>query len=294
MQSLSEISTSLDLGPDGVWTTRSVSPVSYPEAGNDLYFAIEDSSFWFGHRNHCILEAARLLPPPGPIFDVGGGNGFVARALQDAGWDVVLVEPGPRGAANAVRRGVRHVVRAAFGDAGFLPGSIPAIGLFDVLEHTADQHAFLSSLARCLIPGGRIYITVPASRWLWSHEDEDAGHFRRYSLADLSRALEKTGFAVEYATHFFGFVPLLALPWRVLPYRLGFAGKPGAPERVRAEHEVANPFARRVLEFLTAREVRRLRRRRASRFGGSCLVVAQIPIRASCPPAFAPPSPPDR
>jgi SAM-dependent methyltransferase len=275
MRPLSEISTNLALGPDGVWTTRAVSPVSYPEIGNELCFAIEDSSFWFRHRNQCILQAVRLLPPSGPIFDVGGGNGFVARALQDAGFEVVLVEPGPHGSANALGRGIRHVVRAAFGDAGFLPGSIPAIGLFDVLEHIADPQAFLASLARCLPPGGRIYVTVPASQWLWSREDEDAGHFRRYSLADLSRAFEESGFAVEYATHFFGFVPLPTLLRRVLPYRLGLAAKPGAVERARADHEVSSPIANRALEFLTARELRRLRLRRVSRFGGSCLAVGR-------------------
>ena len=224
MRPLSEISANLELSPGGVWTARSVSPVSYPESGNDINYAIEDSSFWFRHRNACILEAARLFPPPGTIFDIGGGNGFVARALQRAGLEAVLVEPGPIGAANAVRRGVRHVVRAAFGDAGFLQGSISAIGLFDVLEHIEDQHRFLASVERCLVPGGRIYITVPASQWLWSREDLDAGHFRRYSVADLSRALQDAGLAVEFATHFFGFLPLPELFARALPYRLGLAG----------------------------------------------------------------------
>src|ERR1035438_2021864 len=161
MRSLTEISANLELGPDGVWTTRSVSPVSYPESGNDLCFAVEDTSFWFRHRNACIVEAARLLPPPGTLFDIGGGNGFVARALQDEGWEVVLVEPGPRGTDNAMRRGIRHVVRAAFDDARFLPGTIPAMGLFDVIEHIEEEQRFLASLERCLIPGGRIYLTVP-------------------------------------------------------------------------------------------------------------------------------------
>jgi hypothetical protein len=125
------------------------------------------------------------------------------------------------------------VVRAAFADAGFLPGAIPAIGLFDVLEHIEDQHRFLASLAGCLIPGGRIYVTVPASRWLWSREALDAGHFRRYGVAELSRAIEDAGLAVR----------------RVPPYRLGFPGVPPTLERVRADHQAAGSLASRVLRI---------------------------------------------
>jgi len=285
MRPLSEISANLEFSAAGLWTARSVSEVSYPESGNDFCFAVEDSSFWFRHRNACILEAARLFPPPGTVFDVGGGNGFVACALQDAGWEVVLVEPGPRGAANALRRGVRHVVRAAMDDAGFLPGTIPAIGLFDVLEHIEDPHRFLASIKACLMPGGRIYITVPASQWLWSREDVDAGHFRRYSLPELSGTLRKAGLEVEFATHFFGFLPLPQLLWRVLPYRLGLASAPPSAERARAEHQASGSTVNRVLRVLTGRELRRLQRRRVSRFGGSCLAVARKAGGAPAPAA---------
>jgi 2-polyprenyl-3-methyl-5-hydroxy-6-metoxy-1,4-benzoquinol methylase len=35
-------------------------------------------------------------------------------------------------------------------------------GLFDVIEHVADHHGFLSACAQEMGPGGYIYITVPA------------------------------------------------------------------------------------------------------------------------------------
>jgi len=59
---------------------------------------------------------------------------------QDAGLEVVLVEPGSAGAANARRRGIRHVVCAALEDAGFIPASLPAISLFDVVEHMKEDY----------------------------------------------------------------------------------------------------------------------------------------------------------
>src|SRR5260221_290852 len=90
---LSAFAQNIELGQDGLWEARTVSDVSYPECGNELCFAIEESSFWFRHRNNCILEAIKSFPVPGAFFDVGGGNGYVARALQNAGLEVVLVEP---------------------------------------------------------------------------------------------------------------------------------------------------------------------------------------------------------
>ena len=69
------------------------------------------------------------------MFDIGGGNGFVSLGVQGAGIETVLVEPGPEGAQNAKNRGLQHVVCASFQNAAFESGKIPAIGVFDVVEH---------------------------------------------------------------------------------------------------------------------------------------------------------------
>ena len=46
-------------------------------------------------------------------------------------------------------------------------------------------------------------MTVPAYGWLWSAEDEHAGHHRRYSLGRLDALLARCAFHVDYATYFF-------------------------------------------------------------------------------------------
>ena len=272
---LREIAPHLELGADGSWGARQVAEVSYPAEGNDQCFAVEDSSFWFRHRNLCILEAVKLFPPGGTFFDVGGGNGYVARALQESGVDVVLVEPGAAGVRNALERGIRCVVRATLEDAGVLPETLPAVGLFDVVEHIPDDYGFLTGIRRLMIPGGRVYITVPAYQWLWSGEDISAGHSRRYTVGGLSRVLEKAGYSVDFATYFFGFLPIPILLRRALPYRLGFSGKNVAENVVRSDHEVSHPLVDRILNGLTSRELSRIAARRPLRMGGSCLAVAR-------------------
>ncbi len=273
----------LRLGDDGIWSCEASAAVSYPEGGNEACFAVEDSSFWFGHRNQCILEAVKQFPPQGAIFDVGGGNGFVARALQDAGIDVVVVEPGPRGAANARSRGVRHVVRATLEEAGFARASLPAVGLFDVVEHIPDDLRFLENLHGYLTEQGRVYITVPACPWLWSHEDESAGHFRRYTSRSLSNLLAGAGLTVDYLTAIFDFLPLPIFCSRVLPYRLHLAGSPGESRcgGLGREHELRSPFVRRVLGWTFRRELKRIQDLRKTRFGGSLLAVGSKRQRRS-------------
>jgi len=278
MIALTTISRNLEQTAEGVWCSRSRSPISYPEWGNEACFQVEESSFWFRHRNACIFEAVKLYPPSGPLFDVGGGNGFVAKSMQDAGFEVVLVEPGTVGAGNARRRGIQYVVRATLEDAGFLPDSLPAISLFDVVEHMEDDRKFLDTIRFHLSANGRVYLTVPAYQALWSLEDIAAGHHRRYSRRSIRRLLVETGFAVEFLTGFFQFLPPAIFALRVIPFRLGLdisseAGQVGS--RIRWQHGISTGWMSGPLNWIQQREVTRIRRRRQSRFGASWLVVAR-------------------
>lgn len=151
---------------DGIFVVPNTPKLSYPEEGNALCFQLEEKSFWFRHRNQCILEAVRQFPSPDPLLDVGGGNGFTSRALQEAGYDVILVEPGPAGAQNARARGVSMVICSTLQDLDLPDGQIGAIGMFDVLEHIKDDLEILRYAHAKLVRNGRLYLTVPAGSLL--------------------------------------------------------------------------------------------------------------------------------
>jgi 2-polyprenyl-3-methyl-5-hydroxy-6-metoxy-1,4-benzoquinol methylase len=57
--------------------------------------------------------------------------------------------------------------------------------LMDVIEHCPDPVAVLRQASEFLLPGGRLFVTVPAFPALWSGHDEFLGHYRRYTLASL-------------------------------------------------------------------------------------------------------------
>jgi SAM-dependent methyltransferase len=270
---ISKIAGNLELREDGIWVSRNPSTVSYPEEGNQNCLALEESSFWFEHRNDCILEMVRRYPPAGTIFDLGGGNGYVANGLQQAGFSAALVEPGLNGVENAARRGVNLLICSTLEDARFHNGTLPAVGAFDVLEHIADEETFLAEIYRSLIPGGRFYLTVPAYQGLWSVDDEYAGHYRRYTRKRLSASLARAGFQVEMITYIFFMLPPPIYVFRVLPSRLGLRKRQDW-EAYSREHYRRNDLVGQLLRRLLAWEIARLRAGKIVPVGGSCLAVA--------------------
>jgi len=277
MTDIASIASGLERRADDIWYARLTAPVSYPETDSEEFFQLEDRSFWFQHRNACILAAVAAFPPASgkAIFDIGGGNGFVAAALQQAGRDVVLVEPGAAGAARARQRGIKTVICASLEAVGFSPGALGAVGLFDVIEHVEDDVAFLSSVRRLVVEKSLLYATVPAHRALWSDEDVTAGHFRRYSIRSISDALSRAGFNVIYGTYIFRPLPVPIFLRRSLPFRLCPDRQLSKRRIVASDHDAATGIIGWALRRILAPEIRMIAHSRRMRFGGSVLIVAE-------------------
>jgi hypothetical protein len=268
---LPRLAPGLKLGQDGIWFAQHGGAISYPAHGNAACRQIEDRSFWFKHRSRCIVALVRRFAPDEPLLDIGGGNGFVAHALQAAGIPPVLLEPGLEGAVAARRRGIEQVVCARLEDVDFRPGAIASIGLFDVLEHIEDDLAALHRVRALMRDGSRLFLTVPAFNLLHSADDVAAGHFRRYTRAGLLRLLRQAGFAPEFATYLFAPLPLPLFLLRSVPSWLGL--RRGLDERQAAEH-VPQGLVARMIEAVLAAEASRIESGRTVPFGTSCCAVA--------------------
>jgi SAM-dependent methyltransferase len=257
-----EIATRVHRAEDGIWYSKLRSSISYPESGNETYFEFEDTSFWFNHRNRCIVKLLKCFPP----------NGL----LQDAGWPVALLEPGIHGAKNARLRGLETIISSTFEDAGFLEATIPAAGIFDVLEHVPDDLEFLQLLARSLRKDGRLYLTVPTLPGLWSAEDDEAGHYRRYTSGKLRRVIRQAGLELDYLTYFFTALPIPIFLLRSLPYRLGCSREPTrVAQRNRTEHTAPNGPLNAALQAILNRELLNIGAGRTMVVGSSCIAAAR-------------------
>jgi len=154
------------------------------------------------------------------VLDVGAGSGFFSRVL--------LARTGCR-AATCVDLNYSHDwIETESGkpirfvrQVDHFDGRLAL--MMDVLEHVADDSAFLQAYAAKLQPGARILITVPAMPWMWSGHDVFLEHYRRYTRKSLDQAIEAAGLRRVSSCYFFGLaLPVAAgvrLGRRLLPWR---------------------------------------------------------------------------
>lgn len=271
MIDLSKFTNNLNLR-EGIWRAPRHVDISYPKTANHDFYPLEEESFWFNHRNQIIGKAVSAYAKASRIFlDVGAGNGFTSRYLGKLQFEPIVLEPGADGAVNARRRGLENVVHSTLDEAQFFPNSFSNIGLFDVLEHIEDDKRFLAELKRILMPGGRIFITVPAFNLLWSQNDVNAGHFRRYTLPGISTLAQSIGLRVVYSTYFFVALPASIFCLRSIPFRLGYTFK---NLFAKASREHRPSLLSGILRFFFAMEIDRIPKR-SLKFGSSCLVIIE-------------------
>ncbi|MGO9098780.1 MAG: methyltransferase domain-containing protein [Mycobacterium sp.] len=143
--------------------------------------------------------------------------------------------------------------------------------MFDVLEHIEDGAGALQQVHALLQPPGLLFLTVPAYPFLPSVDVAEAGHFRRYTLRSLTRAVIGSGFRPEYATYLFAPLPPFVLLLRTLPSLLGLR-RPSDPE-VQASEHVRQGFSAGMVERLLNTEAQRIEAGGIIPFGTSCLAV---------------------
>ncbi len=270
---ISELAVNLN-EKNGFYTLEEKSIISFPEDGNDSCFQLEDNSFWFKHRNKCILNVIKNYQVEGVFLDIGGGNGYVTKMLQENGYETVLIEPGLAGCINAKSRGLNMVVNAALEDIQFSQSAkVSAIGAFDVIEHIEDDIAFLRSCYEVLDEKGKLFIAVPAFQSLWSEDDIIAGHFRRYTTDSLTRVIEDAGFKVKYITYFFQPLVLPIFLFRTIPSK--FRSRKITMENSKEEHGTEGGLVINIMNLLLKGEAAMISSKKHISFGSSILMVAE-------------------
>lgn len=164
---------------------------------------LEDRHFWYKARRAIIRQTLRRLniPAKASILEIGAGGGANAEMLAEFG-ELTLAEPSETFRKYLAAKSF-EASDIALPDIGNLAGhEFDLIALFDVLEHVEDDLEALRNISAILRTGGKIILTVPACKFLWSRYDVSMGHFRRYSKKQLSDVAKKAGLEVEYISHF--------------------------------------------------------------------------------------------
>jgi SAM-dependent methyltransferase len=144
--------------------------------------------------------AARLaaIAPPGPVLDVGSGDGALLGALRRSGREATGLEREPgEGAVDL--------------DIGEVEGRWAAVVFWHSLEHLAEPARALQTAAELLVPGGVLVISVPNAeslqcrlfgrRWLAL---DPPRHLVHLGSAVLRRRLAELGLRVERVSYLRG------------------------------------------------------------------------------------------
>jgi SAM-dependent methyltransferase len=167
--------------------------------------ALDQRHWWYRARREVIRALiARLARPPegGRILEIGCGTGHNLAMLSAFG-TVDALELDSEARAIAEDRLGRSVMSAPLPElAGVPDAGYDLIGAFDVIEHIADDAAAIRSIATKLTPGGKLVMTVPAHRWMWSAHDVVNHHKRRYSKRSLKRLIEASPLRLDRIGYF--------------------------------------------------------------------------------------------
>jgi 2-polyprenyl-3-methyl-5-hydroxy-6-metoxy-1,4-benzoquinol methylase len=170
----------------------------------DAYPELYRHHWWWRVREEILLRKIRSIvtkTPHARILDVGCGAGLFFDQLEQFG-HVEGVES-DRAAVQASGRWRPRIAVGNLDDTYQSAAPFDLILMLDVLEHIHDTDQIVRRAAELLTPSGRILVTVPAFKWLWTAHDDMNHHVTRYSARQLRGMLSRNGLRVIEARYMF-------------------------------------------------------------------------------------------
>lgn len=171
-----------------------------------------------------VLDSLCIPPSERRLFELGCGNGSVAKVLSQLGWDITGVYPSTEGIAqaNAVYPELRLETGSAYDSLSDEYGQFPVVLSLEVVEHVYSPRVYARTAFDLLQEGGLAILSTPYHGYwknlamalagkmdahftaLWDH-----GHIKFWSMRTLSELLSEAGF-VDIRFKRVGRVPLIA------------------------------------------------------------------------------------
>jgi SAM-dependent methyltransferase len=238
----------------------------------ELEAGIDPSSHWYyqSKKLPMLSYVKKQLDKHQPIqiIDVGSGSGFFAYEIEKTFSSqinkVYLVDIG------YTKEEMQATQAQKIEKALYIPERIEnsVVILMDVLEHIEDDIAMLQAIKKnCVGDNNHFFITVPAFESLWSGHDDYLGHYRRYRIATLKRALKTANFTVTNSYYLYG--TLFPLVWTIRKITNLF--KKG---EAQSDMKPTSDFINTLLLKFNAAEMRNAKNNKL--FGVSCVAQGKI------------------
>jgi SAM-dependent methyltransferase len=167
------------------------------------FVELEENHFWFiGRRRIFVTLLDEQLAGRGDleVLDVGCGAGGMIGPLSRYG-HVTGLDVSEELLEVCRSRGYDVVQGDAY-DLPVNPGSIDLITLFDTIEHIRDDVGVLRECREALRPGGLLFMSGPAYRFLYAQQDRIVHHERRYTAREMRAKLTEAGLAPAKVSYF--------------------------------------------------------------------------------------------
>jgi SAM-dependent methyltransferase len=155
----------------------------------EKYIKFSSEYWWFASRRRLLDILLKKYQCQGPILEGGCGSGENFSVLSKYG-TVIGIDISEKLARYGQSLG-RNIVVGDITRLPFPDETFSTVVLLDVIEHIDDDNLAIKEAFRVLKPEGKIIVSVPAFRWLWSYHDTINGHQRRYSMKELRDLLER-------------------------------------------------------------------------------------------------------
>ena len=172
-----------------------------------------------------LSNTVRSLDGVGSVVDLGCGNGYLARKLLAAGYEVAGVDASPTGIAVAKKEDARGRFFVERIDAGLTERlslkNVDCAISSDVIEHLYRPADLMECASGLLAPGGYLVVGTPYHGYLknialslfdqWDAHHcvgWDGGHIKFFSVKTLRELVQRHGFT-DLRFRFFGRGPYL-------------------------------------------------------------------------------------
>jgi len=181
------------------------------------------------HMFYCLDRFIEQYRLQGPFLEVGCGRGDVSAYLANKGWQGAAIDFSDAAVAQAsANLRAFPQITVAKQSLAEVTGTFDCIIMWDVLEHIDDDRGALRIVERLLRPGGQLLLAVPSNPREWRWDDDFYGHFRRYTVADMTQKLTQAGIPPQVFWDF-------TFPWFWLMRRMYTRIKSGAPASMDRE-----------------------------------------------------------
>ena len=172
------------------------------------------------------------------ILDFGAGIGTLSQILKDRDFGEITCFEIDLKLANECKKRGFHVITKEEELAKY---KYDFIFSSNVLEHIEDDDGAVKLIKKVTKEDGKIFVLVPAFRFLWTRMDERVGHIRRYKMQELANLFNRNGFLVESVkyTDFFGVLALLVV--KILGYNQ--SGILGGGKSLKFYNKFIYPFS---------------------------------------------------